>query len=104
MVAGHPRLDTGHRRIVECHLTLIDEPAADRTIRMPVLVTVAQTHHAAVFETYAARALHLQEECVHRVVHPEQFRARKQMAAGDLAPARVGYDALPLQLASQAEV
>ena len=71
---------------------------------MPVLVTVAQTHHAAVFETYAARALHLQEKCVHRVVNPEQFLARKQIAAGDLATARVRYDALPLQLAAQAQV
>ena len=71
---------------------------------MPVLVAVAETHHAAVVEPHAARALHLQEECVDRIVDPEQFLARKQIAAGDLATARVGNHALPLQLAAQAQV
>ena len=64
---------------------------------MAVLVRVADAHHAAVVERYAARALDLQEEGVDRIVdvHERLARERAPCRASMSARGQYGTTRLP---------
>ena len=67
-MAAAPLADPLHRRPVGDSLAAVDQHAADRAVRVTVLVGVAHAHHAALGERDAARALDLQEEGLDRIL------------------------------------
>lgn len=71
-MAARPALDRLHRRVVARELAAIDQHAADRAVRVTVLVRVTDPHHAAVGQFDTARSLDLEERRVDRIGDPEQ--------------------------------
>ena len=57
-------------RLFDRQLAAVDEQLADRAVRVPVLVGVADAQDLAGFEPDPPRSLDLQEEEVERVVGP----------------------------------
>ncbi|MNO91024.1 hypothetical protein D3C76_825610 [compost metagenome] len=69
-----PGIDAAHGDVFFLQLALLDQPAADGTVRVAVLVSVTDAQLAPAIELDTARALDLQELQVHRVSQPGQHR------------------------------
>ena len=100
-----PRLDALHGRLLERHLAAVDEIAAERAVRVAVLVGEAGADALAAVELDLAGALHLQEEQLHRVGGPCDHRRRQRAVAPVDFPARViRHEAAAFHPAAQAQV
>ncbi|KAG1240823.1 hypothetical protein G6F68_017286 [Rhizopus microsporus] len=86
-------------------LAAVDQPAADGHVGLAVVVGVRHADGlagvGAVSQLHAARALHLQEEVVHGVVHPHHD-GRATARGLDGGTGVVGHDPLALELAAHA--
>ena len=94
-MAARPGADRRPRRVARAQLALIDQPAADRLVRLVVVrrVSDADDRRPAArgrVEDEAARALDLQHEGIERIAHPGDLAAAqaslRRRQALDLAP------------------
>src|SRR5690606_41814983 len=67
----------------------LDQLAADRSIRVAVVVGEADAHDRAVGQAHAPRTLHLQEEGLDRIVEPQQHLGLWQSLVLDLRARRI---------------
>ena len=90
-IFGQPVPNRGHCHLVAAEHAEIDERAADGDVIVPVGGGVGEAAGRAVLECDLSGALNVQEEGVHGVVHPGELQPlRRQRAAVDLGPSRIG--------------
>jgi hypothetical protein len=59
----------------------LDQRPADRPVGMPVLPGIAQAKQPPVVQPHTARALHMQEKGVDRIVHPSELQPEPRQSA-----------------------
>ena len=88
-------------KLAERELAAVDQHAADRFVRVSVLVRIADANDAAVVDADAPRALDLQEERVDRILDvDERFPVERRPPALDLCARPVRHDLASLHAAA----
>ncbi|SST09845.1 Uncharacterised protein [Acinetobacter baumannii] len=96
-----PVADALHADLFLRHQALLDQPAADRLVRVAILVAVADAQLPAVFQLDAPGTLDLQELQVHRVAQPGEHR-RAGAVVADRRGVVVGFQHPAFQASAQA--
>src|ERR1017187_2097605 len=98
-----PRLNALHRRRFQRQFAALDQHTPDGTVRISVLIRVADAHGAPVGKVDAARALDLREERFNRVVQPNELPSRQSsFSCFDVRSRPIRHDALAVETAANA--
>ena len=78
---GHcPGVNGAHGHVFFLQFALLDQPAANRFVRVAVLVGIANAQLTAIVQLDPPRALDLQELQIHRIGQPRQYRSIQAVA------------------------
>ena len=74
-IGTEPNFHGVERHLVEGKVALVDQIAADRCVRVPVLAIIGDAQRRAIGQPDQPRTLNVQEEAIDSIFEPQQFQA-----------------------------
>ncbi len=95
-VGSHPPFDGLHGCIVQFEFSFVDQVTPNRSVRITVLFGIAHTHRFSVGQHHSPRALNLQEEGLHGIIHPQKLVPGEQALFLNFFTCRLRHNAIAL--------